>query len=55
MDWHSCYVMSWEVSVTMDYAFCVNVLKSAIRKYGVPEIFNTDHGSQYTGKALNKF
>lgn len=52
MDWHSRYVLSWEVSVTMDDAFCVNALKSAIRRHGVPDIFNTDQGSQYTGNAF---
>jgi len=50
MDWHSRYVLSWEISVTMDDDFCVNALKSAIRQYGRPNIFNTDQGSQYTGK-----
>jgi len=50
MDWHSRYVLSWEISVTMDDDFCVNALKSAIRQYGRPDIFNTDQGSQYTGK-----
>jgi len=48
-DWHSRYVLSWEVSVTMDDEFCVNALNSAIRRHGLPEIFNTDQGSQYTG------
>ena len=50
MDWRSRYVLSWEISVTMDDDFCVNALKSAIRQYGCPDIFNTDQGSQYTGK-----
>jgi putative transposase len=50
MDWHSRYVLSWEISVTLDDDFCVNALKSAIRQYGRPDIFNTDQGSQYTGK-----
>jgi putative transposase len=50
MDWHSRYVLSWEVSVTMDDDFCVNALESAIRRYGRPDIFNTDQGAQYTGK-----
>jgi len=49
MDWHSRYVLSWEVSTTMDDNFCVNALQSAIRRFGKPEIFNTDQGSQYTG------
>jgi putative transposase len=52
MDWHSRYVLSWEVSVAMDDDFCVNALKSAIRRHNRPDIFNTDQGSQYTGKAF---
>jgi putative transposase len=52
MDWHSRYVLSWEVSVTMEEHFCVNALESALRRYPPPEIFNTDQGSQYTGKAF---
>jgi putative transposase len=52
MDWHSRYVLSWEVSVTMDDAFCANALKSAIRRHGAPDIFNTDQGSQFTGNAF---
>ena len=50
MDWYSRKVLSWEVSVTMDDSFCVSALERAIRRYGKPEIFNTDQGSQYTGK-----
>ena len=52
MDWYSRKVLSWEVSVTMDDSFCVSVLEQAIRRYGRPEIFNTDQGSQFTGKAF---
>jgi putative transposase len=52
MDWASRYVLSWELSVTMDDDFCVNALKSAFRKHNSPEIFNTDQGSQYTGNAF---
>ena len=52
MDWTSRYVLSWEVSVTMDDDFCVNALKSALRRHKTPEIFNTDQGTQYTGKAF---
>lgn len=48
MDWYSRYVLSWEVSVTMDSSFCVSSLESAFRGYGRPEIFNTDQGVQYT-------
>jgi putative transposase len=52
MDWYSRYVLSWEISVTMDDEFCVNALTSALRRHDVPEIFNTDQGSQYTGNGF---
>ena len=52
MDWYSRYVLSWEISVTMDDSFCVSALERALRIYGSPEIFNTDQGSQYTGNAF---
>ena len=52
MDWHSRYVLSWEVSITMDEAFCVSALQSALRQYPHPDIFNTDQGAQYTGEAF---
>jgi len=51
-DWHSCFVLSWEVSVTMDDDFCVSALQSAMRRHGTPDIFNTDQGVQYMGKAF---
>jgi putative transposase len=50
LDWYSRKVLSWELSNTMDDWFCVSALESAIRHYGKPEIFNTDQGSQFTGK-----
>ena len=49
MDWHSRYILSWEVSVTIDDSFCVSALERALRCHGIPEIFNTDQGGQYTG------
>ncbi len=52
MDWHSRYVLSWEISVTMDEGFCVSSLERALRQHPHPEIFNTDQGSQYTGAAF---
>jgi putative transposase len=52
MDWHSRYVLSWEVSVTMDEGFCVSSLERALRGHPHPELFNTDQGSQYTGAAF---
>ena len=49
MDWHSRAVLSWRLSNTMDAAFCVDALEEAMNRYGVPGIFNTDQGSQFTG------
>lgn len=40
--------MSWRVSTTLDSAFCVDAVEEAIARYGRPEIFNTDQGSQFT-------
>ncbi len=48
MDWHSRKVLSWRLSNTMDSSFCVDALNEAIDRYGTPEIFNTDQGSQFT-------
>ena len=48
MDWHTRYVLSWEVSVTMETDFCINAVQSAIRRHGKPQIFNSDQGAQYT-------
>ncbi|MBF0556703.1 MAG: IS3 family transposase [Nitrospirae bacterium] len=52
MDWYSRYVLSWEISVTMDDGFCVSALERALRRHGCPDIFNTDQGCQYTGGAF---
>jgi putative transposase len=48
MDWFSRKVLSWRLSNTLDTSFCIEALKEAIERYGVPEIFNTDQGSQFT-------
>lgn len=48
MDWHSRKVLSWRLSNSMDAGFCVEALKDALARYGTPEIFNTDQGSQFT-------
>ena len=48
MDWHSRRVLSWRLSNTLDTGFCVEALQEAIERYWVPEIFNTDQGSQFT-------
>lgn len=48
MDWYSRKVLSWRISNTMDNDFCVDALEEALCRYGQPEIFNTDQGSQFT-------
>lgn len=52
LDWHSRKVLSWRVSNTMDSSFCLDALEEAIARYGTPEIFNTDQGSQFTSEAF---
>ena len=48
MDWSSRHVLAWRLSNTMDASFCIEALNEALSKYGKPEIFNTDQGSQFT-------
>jgi putative transposase len=48
MDWASRRVLAWRTSNTLTTDFCVEALQEAITKYGTPEIFNTDQGSQFT-------
>ncbi len=50
IDWYSRYVLSWQLSNTMENTFCVAALNEALNRYGHPEIFNTDQGSQYTSE-----
>jgi len=47
MDWYSRYVLAWDISTTMDIAFCTRALENAL-KISNPEIFNSDQGSQFT-------
>jgi putative transposase len=53
MDWFSRYVLSWELSVTLESEFCVSALQQALT-LGRPEIFNTDQGSQFTSTDFTK-
>ena len=52
LDWFSRRVLSWELSNTMDVAFCIAALEAALGCFGAPDIFNTDQGSQYTSEAF---
>lgn len=53
MDWYSRYVITWELSTTLDNDFCVRCLEEALRT-GSPMIFNTDQGVQYTSENFIK-
>jgi putative transposase len=48
MDWTSRKVLSWRVSNTTDVEFCLEALEEALERFGKPEIFNMDQGSQST-------
>ena len=52
LDWYSRRVLSWRLSNTLESGFCVEGLEHALQSYGVPEIFNTDQGCQFTAEAF---
>ena len=52
IDWYSRKVLAWRLSNTLDSAFCVDCLEQSLRIFGVPEIFNTDQGCQFTSEAF---
>ena len=54
MDWYSRKVLSWRLSNSLDSSFCVDALEEAIHRYGKPDIFNSDQGSQFTSTAFTE-
>ncbi len=52
IDWYSRKVLTWRLSNTLEVGFCIDSLQEALRRFGVPEIFNTDQGSQFTSEAF---
>lgn len=50
IDWHSRCILAWDISNTMETAFCISTVKSALSTGHTPEIFNSDQGSQYTSR-----
>jgi putative transposase len=52
VDWFSRRVLSWRLSITLDADFCIEALEEALSRFGPPEIFNTDQGSQFTSYAF---
>ncbi len=49
VDWFSRRVLAWRVSITLEADFCIEALEEALARFGKPNIFNTDQGSQFTG------
>lgn len=54
MDWATRKVLAWRLSNTMDTDFCLEALHEAMARYGKPEIFNSDQGSQFTSPRFTK-
>ena len=54
VDWFSRRVLAWRLSITLEVDFCIAALKEALFRYGKPDIFNTDQGSQFTPIAFTQ-
>jgi putative transposase len=52
IDWATRAVLAWRLSNSMDVSFCVSALEEALARFGKPDIFNTDQGSQFTSAAF---
>ncbi len=52
MDWHTHKALSWRISSTLEPDYCVEASEESLERYGAPEIFNTDHGVQFTSQAF---
>jgi len=54
VDWYSRYILSWEISNTLTTDFCLKAVNNALKSGQKPEVFNTDHGSQFTSNDYTK-
>jgi len=54
MDWFARRILAWRLSNTMEVSFCIDALEDALAKYGCPQIFNTDQGSQFTSAEFTR-
>lgn len=54
IDWFTRRVLSWRMSITLEAAFCIEAVEEALARFGRPEIFNTDQGSQFTSLEFTK-
>jgi putative transposase len=52
VDWFSRRVLAWRLSITLETDFCIEALEEALTRFGTPDIFNTDQGSQFTSMAF---
>ena len=52
VDWFSRRVLAWRLSITLETDFCIEALEEALARFGAPDIFNTDQGSQFTSMAF---
>jgi putative transposase len=52
VDWCSRKVLGWRISNTLDAGFCVDCLRQALADFGMPEVFNSDQGCQFTSEAF---
>jgi putative transposase len=54
MDWFARRILAWRLSNTMEVSFCIDAVEDALAKYGCPQIFNTDQGSQFTSAEFTR-
>jgi putative transposase len=54
MDWYSRKILSWRLSNSLDASFIIDALEEALHRFGTPDIFNSDQGSQYTSEAFTE-
>jgi putative transposase len=54
LDWFTRRVLAWRVAITLEADFCIEAVEEAVARYGAPEIFNTDQGSQFTSTEFIK-
>jgi putative transposase len=54
VDWVTRKVLAWRLSITLEAEFCIEAVKEALARYGRPDIFNTDQGSQFTSLAFTQ-
>lgn len=50
MDWFTRRILAWWLSITLETDFCIEAVEEALARCGVPEIFNSDQGNQFTSR-----